>query len=127
MQSHTELSVLIVSDEPGATRILLAIFRSLDIKKLTVVAAADVPEYDHFHLALIAAAGDVEQALAAADRVRRAQTLPGPRIVVLAISESEALKRFIEWGRIDAVLLKPVTIHALTTQIEGAIERAIRG
>jgi CheY-like chemotaxis protein len=127
MQNNTELSILIISDEPGVTRVLLAIFRALEVTRLTVVGALDVPAYDRYDLAVIANSGDVSVALDAADRVRRRDDKPGPHIVLLSVSRTEELERLVQWGRIDALMLKPVTIAGLTTQIEHAIERRARG
>lgn len=127
MQSHTELSVLIVSDANDMSIVLMTIFRAIDITNVTIVGSADVPEYDRFDLVLIEGVADFPRVLAVADRLRHARSGAGAHIVTLANADSGELRRSVEWGRIDAVMLKPLTISALTTQIERAIERAIRG
>lgn len=126
MQSHTELSVLILSEEPGETRVLLAILRAMQISDITVARCDAPPVHGHFHLALIAAGDESGAALRAADGVRQRTQQPGPYIAVVSLHETAELLRCIEWGRIDGVLRKPITIAALTDYLENAIERVFR-
>lgn len=126
MDSITDFSVLVVSDDPGATRVLVAVFRAMGILRLTLVGSDEVPDYDHFDLAIIATGGEMSAALAAADRVRAHHGPSGIHIVLLTLAATDEMRRAVEWRRIDAIMLKPVTIHGLTAHIERAIDRRMR-
>jgi len=123
VKTFTDFSVLIVSDDPGATRVLAAVFAAMDVTGITVVSSDEVPEYDHFDLAVLATGGEVEAALRAADRIRARPQSPAPHIALLTTAATPEMARAVEWGRIDDIMLKPVTIAGLTIQIERAIER----
>jgi len=123
LQTITHFSALVVSDDPGATRVLVAVFRAMEITRLTVVPSDEVPDYDHFDLAVIATGGEMSAALAAADRIRARHDRDGVQIVLLTLVATDEMRRAVAWGRIDAIMLKPVTIAALTEQIELALDR----
>lgn len=127
MRNITDISILVVSDDPGATKVLTAVFSAMDITCLTVVGTDEVPDYDHFDLAVLATGGEMVAALHVADRIRaRAQT-PRPHIALVALAASPEMERAVKWGRIDALVLKPLTIAGLTAQIEMALDRRARG
>jgi DNA-binding response OmpR family regulator len=121
-----DLSILVVSDDPGATQVLVAVIRALNVTWLTVVESHEIPEYDRYDLAILATNNRIQTALDVADRIRAHGEPPGPHIVLLALIPSEENKRALEWGRIDAVMYKPVTISGLTTQIELCMDRRNR-
>lgn len=126
LRTITDFSALVVSDDPGATRVLVAVFRAMDISSLTVVGSDEVPDYDLFDLAIIATGGEVAAALDAADRIRAHHGPAGVHIVLLTLAATEEMQRAVVWKRIDAIMLKPVTILALTAHIERAIDRRMR-
>lgn len=126
MKDITDLSVLVVSDDAGVTKVLVAVFRAMNVTWLTVVESQDVPDYDHFDLVVIATNGRIQTALDVADRLRARAQEPGPHIVLVGLVLTEEKRRSLEWGRIDALLLKPITISGVTTQIELALDRRNR-
>lgn len=126
MRDITDISVLVVSNDPEATKVLVPVFRAMNVTSLTVVTADEVPDYDHFDLAIISTNGDVDAALEAADAIRARLDDPRPHIVLLALNATEEKKRMVAWGRIDAIMMKPVTIAGITAQIECAIDRRRR-
>lgn len=123
MKDITDLSVLVVSDDPGATKVLVAVFRALDVTWLTVVESHDVPDYDHFDLVVMATNGRIQTALDVADRIRARAQEPGPHIALVGLVMTEENQRSLDWGRVDAVMLKPLTISGVTAQIELALDR----
>lgn len=127
MLGINDFSVLIVSDDPGATRVLMAVFAAMDLAGVTVVSSHEVPDYDHFDLAILASGGEVAAALLAADRIRARHQTPRPHIVLLTLAATPEMERAVQWGRIDAIILKPVTIAGLTAQIELAIDKRAVG
>jgi len=105
----------------------LPFFRALAATQITVVRAQDATANDRFDLAPNANSGCASVALDAAERVRRRDDKSGWHVVLLSVSRTEELERLVQWGRIDALTLKPVTIAGLTTPIERASERRAWG
>lgn len=123
----TDLSVLVVSDDPAVTKVLVAVLRALNVTWLTVAESHGVPAYDHFDLVMLATKSRIQAALDVADAIRARGQEPGPHIALVGVLPTEEKRRSLDWGRIDAIMLMPITIAGVTAQIELALDRRNRG